>query len=131
MGFKKALGAVKTVNVVRNSENPGEAAGQIAAGAAIAAHPILGTMASPLIKRGVSAGVNKGIEIAKNPDVQNKVREIGQQTQSRVQSGIRDISSNVSGRVAHFRDSISSSNGQNNGESHPFDSFPELPPPPV
>jgi len=106
--FKMALGAV---NAIRNSENPGEAAGKIAAGAAIVAHPIVGTMASPLIKRGVSAGVNKGIEIAKNPDVQNKVREIGQQTQSRVQSGMREISSNVSGRVAHLRDSIANSNG--------------------
>lgn len=96
---------VKTVQAVKNSDNPGQAAGNLAAGAAMIAHPIVGSLAAPLIRRGVSAAVDKGISVAHDPVVQAKARDIGSQVQSRVQGGVRDISSNIAGRVQNFQDS--------------------------
>lgn len=98
----KLVGAVQAI---KNADSPGQAAGNLAAGAAMVAHPIVGTLAAPLIRKGVSSAVDKGLNVVHDPNVQAKARDIGSQVQSRVQSGIKDVSSNISGRVQHFQDS--------------------------
>ena len=103
---------VGAVNGIRKADNPAQAAGNLAAGAAMIAHPIVGTIAAPMIRKGVTAAVDKGISIAKDPDFQAKARDIGSQVQSRVQSGVRDIGSNLATRVQNFQDARG---GVNNG----------------
>ena len=103
---------VKTVQTVKNSENPAQAAGNLAAGAAMVAHPIVGSLAAPLIRKGVTAAVDKGMEVAHDPAVQARAREMGSQVQSKVQSGVRDIGANIATRVQHFQDARG---GINNG----------------
>lgn len=98
--LSKLVGAVKAVKNIKDSDNPGETAGNIVAGAARIAHPILGTMAAPMIKKGTEAAVNKGIEIANDPNVQAKTRDIV----GRVQSGINDVIDK--GRSGTFHGSV-------------------------
>jgi hypothetical protein len=77
MKMRKLAQVAGAVSDIAKSDNPAAAAGNLAAGAAVVAHPILGTMAAPLIKKGVSAAVQKGIDTAKDPEVQAKAKEIG------------------------------------------------------
>ena len=79
------------------------------------AHPIIGTMAAPLIRKGVGAAVNKGLEVAHDPNVQ-----------ARIQGGVRDLGSNLSGRFSHFQDAFTT--GGDSGI--PRSNMPGYTPPP-
>lgn len=68
---------VQGVHDVVRSENPGEAAGKIVRAGVTAAHPVVGLVGGHFIEKGTAAAVNKGIEIAKNPEVQAKVKQVG------------------------------------------------------
>jgi hypothetical protein len=81
------------VSDVAKSDNPADKAGAVAAGAAIAAHPIAGTLAAPLIKKGVSKVVQKGIDTAKDPKVQAKAKEVGGEVARRGRSAVRGLAS--------------------------------------
>jgi hypothetical protein len=78
---------------IARSDNPAEAAGNLAAGAASVAHPVVGTMAAPLIKKGVTAAVQKGIDTANDPEVQAKAKEIGGEVVKRGRSAISGLAS--------------------------------------
>lgn len=84
MKISKIVGAVKAVKNIAESDNPGAAVGKLAAGAAAVAHPIIGGALAKPIAKGVEKAVNKGIEVAKDPEVKQQVR----------------------GRVAHLHDAI-------------------------
>lgn len=86
------------VSDVAKSDNPAEKAGALAAGAAAVAHPIVGTLAAPLIKKGVSAVVQKGIDTAKDPEVQAKAKEVG----GRVRDAAVDLGNDTAGRIKTF-----------------------------
>jgi hypothetical protein len=81
------------VSDVAKADNPAEKAGAIAAGAAAVAHPIMGTLAAPLIKKGVSAVVQKGIDTAQDPKVQAKVKEVGSEASRRGRTAMRGLAS--------------------------------------
>jgi hypothetical protein len=83
MKMRKLAQVAGAVSDIAKSDNPAAAAGNLAAGAAAVAHPIVGTMAAPLIRKGVTAVVQKGIDTAKDPEVQAKAREIGTEIQSK------------------------------------------------
>jgi len=80
MGIRKAGRIAKTIHDVATSKDPGAAAGKVVRTALTVSHPILGTVAGPLVEKGTAAAVNKGIEIAKNPEVQAKVKEVAKET---------------------------------------------------
>ena len=101
----KIASAVSDISTSKDKpEAIGRAVGTAAAAAGAVAHPIIGTAAAPAVQRGVAkattAAVRKGVEIAHDPEVQAKAHEIG----SRVQSGVREVGANITGRIAHFRD---------------------------
>jgi hypothetical protein len=81
------------VSDVARADNPADKAGAVAAGAAVVAHPIIGTMAAPLIKKGVSAVVQKGIDTSKDPKVQAKAKEVGGEAVKRGRSAVRGLAS--------------------------------------
>jgi len=81
------------VSDVAKADNPADKAGAIAAGAAAVAHPIIGTMAAPLIKKGVSAVVQKGIDTANDPKVQAKAKEVGGEVARRGRTAMRGLAS--------------------------------------
>jgi hypothetical protein len=87
------------VSDVAKADNPAEKAGAIAAGAAAVAHPVVGTLAAPLIKKGVSAVVQKGIDTANDPKVQAKAKEVGTQAVQRGRAAISGLAS----RAAELR----------------------------
>jgi hypothetical protein len=72
--FKKIVDAA---GKIINSDDPANAAGKIVRTAVTAAHPIVGTVAGPLIEKGTEKAVNAGIDFVKNPDNQAKAKEIG------------------------------------------------------
>lgn len=86
--ISKIVGAV---NAVRKADNPGQAVGNLAAGAAMISHPIIGTLAAPAIRKGTEKAVNKGIQMAHDPNVQAKAKEVASNVTSRVTSGVRDV----------------------------------------
>jgi hypothetical protein len=90
----KVAKAVKTAVDIKNADNKGEAVGNLVAGAAAVTHPIVGTAAAPIIRKGVEAAVNKGLEAASNPE-----------TQAKVQATVASAAGAVKTRVAHFFDS--------------------------
>lgn len=89
----KAARLIKTVSDVASADNPGAKAGAIAAGAAIAAHPIIGSAASPLIKKGVEKVVNKGIATAKDPEVRARVKRAGSKAATRGRTAVAGLAS--------------------------------------
>jgi hypothetical protein len=91
-GIAKIAGVVSSV---AKADNPAEKAGAIAAGAAIAAHPIAGTLAAPLIKKGVSKVVQKGIDTAKDPEVQDRVKSAGSRAATRGRTAMSGLTSRV------------------------------------
>lgn len=70
----KALRVAKTVHDVATSKDPGAAAGKLARTAVTISHPVVGAVAGKLVEEGTKRVVNKGIEIAKDPEVQAKVK---------------------------------------------------------
>lgn len=95
MKMRKLAQVAGAVSDIAKSENPAEAAGNLAAGAAAVAHPIVGTLAAPLIKKGVSSVVQKGIDTANDPQVQAKVREVGEEVTKRGRGAIKGLVSRV------------------------------------
>ena len=95
MKMRKLAQVAGAVSDIAKSDNPAAAAGNLAAGAASVAHPIVGTMAAPLIRKGVTAVVQKGIDTAKDPEVQAKAREVGGQVAKRGRTAIRGLASRV------------------------------------
>jgi len=91
-GIAKIAGVVSSV---AKADNPAEKAGAVAAGAAAIAHPILGTMASPLIKKGVTAVVQKGMDTANDPEVQAKVKSAGSRVATRGRTAMSGLTSRV------------------------------------
>jgi hypothetical protein len=90
MKLSRIAGAVKDI---ASADNPGAKAGAIAAGAATIAHPIIGGLASPAIKKGVETVVNKGIEMSHDPEVQARVKDAGSQAVTRGRSAIAGLAS--------------------------------------
>jgi hypothetical protein len=99
MKMGKVAKVAGIVSDVVKADNPAEKAGAIAAGAAAVAHPIVGTMAAPLIKKGVSAVVQKGIDTANDPKVQAKAKEVGGNVARRGRTAMRGVAS----RTAELR----------------------------
>lgn len=92
MKLAKIAGVVASV---AKADNPADKAGAIVAGAAIAAHPIAGTLAAPLIKKGVSKVVQKGIDTAKDPVVQDKVKSAGTRAATRGRAAMKGAASRI------------------------------------
>ena len=76
MNLRKIGRTAKAVHEVATSDNPGAAAGKVVSGALQIAHPLVGTVLKKPVEMATEAIVNKGIEIAKNPEVQAKVKEV-------------------------------------------------------
>jgi hypothetical protein len=77
MNLARIAQGVKAVADVARSDNPGAAAGKAVAAAVTVAHPVAGAILHKPIAAGVERAVNKGIEIAKDPVVQAKVKQVG------------------------------------------------------
>lgn len=99
MKMGKIAKVVGVVSDIAKADNPAEKAGAIAAGAAAVAHPVVGTLAAPLIKKGVSKVVQKGIDTANDPQVQAKAKEVGGRAVSRGRATISGLAS----RAAELR----------------------------
>jgi hypothetical protein len=99
MKMGKVARVAGIVSDVVKADNPAEKAGAIAAGAAAVAHPIVGTMAAPLIKKGVTAVVQKGIDTANDPKVQAKAKEVGGSVVRRGRAAVKGAAS----RTAELR----------------------------
>ena len=84
MNIRKAVNIGRTAHEVATSKDPGAAAGKVVRTALTVSHPILGTVVGGAVEKGTAAAVNKGIEIAKNPEVQAAVKkgaaEVGKKT---------------------------------------------------
>jgi hypothetical protein len=76
MNLVKIARGVKAVADVARSDNPGAAAGKAVAAAVTVAHPVAGAVLHKPIAAGVEKVVNKGIEIAKDPVVQARAKEV-------------------------------------------------------
>lgn len=101
MKMGKIAKVVGVVSDIAKADNPAEKAGAIAAGAAAVAHPVVGTLAAPLIKKGVSKVVQKGIDTANDPQVQAKAKEVG----GRVKDAAVDLGNDAAGRIRTFASS--------------------------
>lgn len=99
----KLVRLAKTARDIASADNPGAKAGAIAAGAATVAHPIIGGMASPLIKKGVETVVNKGIAVAHNPEVQAQIKDAGSHAITRGRSAIAGLASRAKELKAGLR----------------------------
>jgi hypothetical protein len=99
--MRKLARVAGTVADIAKSDNPAEAAGNLAAGAAAVAHPVVGTLAAPLIKKGVSAVVQKGIDTANDPEVQAKAKQVG----GRVKDAAVNLGNDAAGRIRTFASS--------------------------
>ena len=99
--MRKLAKVAGTVADIAKSDNPAEAAGNLAAGAAAVAHPVVGTLAAPLIKKGVSAVVQKGIDTANDPEVQAKAKQVG----GRVKDAAVNLGNDAAGRIRTFASS--------------------------
>ena len=73
----KVVRAAKTVHDVATSKDPASAAAKVVRTAVTVSHPVVGAVAGRLIEEGTKLAVNKGIEIANNPEVQAKVKATG------------------------------------------------------
>lgn len=84
------MGLIKKAKAVKDfASNPAGAAGAAVGGAVAAAgHPLLAVAAA----KGTEKVVNKGIELAHDPEVQEKAKEVADKTVEAVK-----------GRIAHFR----------------------------
>jgi hypothetical protein len=80
MNIRKAVNIGRTAHEVATSKDPGAAAGKVVRTALTVSHPFLGTVVGGAVEKGTAAAVNKGIEIAKNPEVQAKVKEVARET---------------------------------------------------
>jgi hypothetical protein len=77
MKARKLLKIVKDVREIAKSDDPGRAAGRAVRAAVTIAHPVAGAVGGKLIEEGTKKLVDKGIEIAKDPEVQRKARAAG------------------------------------------------------
>ena len=77
MNLRKVVSGVKAVADIASAANPGERAGKVVSAAVTLAHPVIGTVAAKPIEKVTAKVVNGGIAIAKNPEVQAKVKEVG------------------------------------------------------
>jgi len=84
------MGLIKKVKAVKDfASNPAGAAGTLVGGAVAASgHPLLAVAAA----KGTEKVVNKGLEAAKDPEVQAKAKEVTTKAVGEVRS-----------RVAHFK----------------------------
>jgi len=93
MGARKVARIVHTVVGITSSDNPAEKAGKVVAAAVTAAHPVVGRVLRKPIRKATEAVVNKGIEIAKKPEVQaavkNTVSTAGRHARSLMDQGVR------------------------------------------
>jgi hypothetical protein len=89
----KAGRIAKTISDVAKSDNKGQALGNAVAGAAIVAHPIVGTMAAPAIRKGTEAAYNKADSFIHDPKVQAKAKSAVQNASKRGRSAIQGLAS--------------------------------------
>ena len=68
MRIKKTARALKTALDVKNAPDKGEAVGNIVAGSLAIAHPVVGAVAAPAVRKATAKAVNEGI-----PAVQRRV----------------------------------------------------------
>jgi hypothetical protein len=68
MTIRKTARALKTALDVKNAPNKGEAVGNIVAGSLAIAHPVVGAVAAPAVRKATAKAVNEGI-----PAVQRRV----------------------------------------------------------
>jgi hypothetical protein len=68
MKIKKTARALKTALDVKNAPDKGKAVGNIVAGSLAIAHPIVGAVAAPAVRKATAKAVNEGI-----PAVQRRV----------------------------------------------------------
>lgn len=104
MGLAKKIKAVKDF-----ASNPGGAAGAVVGGAVTAAgHPYAAVAAA----KGTEKLVNKGVEMAKDPEVQAKAKEAAGQAVSAVKGRVAHLASgfNGPGRSAAGRNTLEAPN---------------------
>jgi len=80
MGIRKAGRIAKTIHEVATSKDPGRAAGKVVRGALAISHPLVNAIGGKLVEDTTARVVNKGIEIAKDPEVQAKVKKVARET---------------------------------------------------
>ena len=68
MTIRKTARALKTALDVKNAPDKGEAVGNIVAGSLAIAHPVVGAVAAPAVRKATAKAVNEG-----NPAVQRRV----------------------------------------------------------
>jgi hypothetical protein len=68
MKIRKTARALKTALDVKNAPDKGEAVGNIVAGSLAIAHPVVGAVAAPAVRKATAKAVNEGI-----PAVQRRV----------------------------------------------------------
>ena len=64
MKIKKTARALKTALDVKNAPDKGEAVGNIVAGSLAIAHPVVGAVAAPAVRKATAKAVNEGIPAA-------------------------------------------------------------------
>lgn len=95
MGLKNIIGKAGGLKNIR--QNPAGAAGTLVGGAVAAAgHPYI----AAAVAKGTEKVVNKGIELAHDPEVQAKAREIGNETVTRGRAAIQGLASRA-GELSH------------------------------
>jgi hypothetical protein len=70
MKIKKTARALKTALDVKTAPDKGEAVGNIVAGSLAIAHPVVGAVAAPAVRKATAKAVNEGI-----PAVQRRVSQ--------------------------------------------------------
>jgi hypothetical protein len=64
MRIKKTARALKTALDVKNAPDKGEAVGNIVAGSLAIAHPVVGAVAAPAVRKATARAINEGIPAA-------------------------------------------------------------------
>jgi hypothetical protein len=102
----KAARIVKAVSDIATSKDPAKQAGAVAAGALSIAHPIIGAAAAPLVAKGTEALVNKGIKVAKDPEIQAKARELGTRALGATTRAARTLGAAGARKLGEFKGQI-------------------------
>jgi hypothetical protein len=100
---KKIIKLANDVKTISKSNDPGRTAGRMVRVAFTAAHPVAGVVGGKLIEEGTKKLVDKGIEIAKNPENQRRAKEAGKQAADVAARAARRGANAVKAKVIGFK----------------------------
>lgn len=104
MKVPKIARVAKAITDVAKSDNRGEALGNVVAGAVTVAHPVIGTAAAPLIKKGVNAAYDKVESTVTDPEFQERAKGIADNAMAKGRAAVGGLLS----RASELRNGLSS-----------------------